>query len=217
MVSGFDLNAYLREMHESGYTIEDISPFFQASLQYVFETNIQAKNAQIVDIGTAIGHVPAVLKHSGFGNISCVDGTDLFRENLEKSGYSFFTVDLEQEDLPFADASVDCCTCFEVIEHIERPTNMLTEILRVLKPGGKLILTTPDLRRVQEYFYEDPTHVRPFIKEGLARTLRTAGFSLMEIKNWGGRFKVHKMPFIYRNFPQCFFLGTHLIAICEKY
>lgn len=216
MVNGFDLDAYLREMHESGYTIEGISPFFRASLQYVFETNIKTKTAKIVDIGTAVGHVPAVLKGCGFNDVSCIDGTEIFKKNLEKNGFSFFKVDLENESLPFSDASVDCCTCFEVIEHIERSSNMLSEIIRILKPGGILILTTPDLRRVKEYFYEDPTHVRPFINEGLARTLRTAGFTSMQIRNWGGRFKVHKFPFVYKQFPQSFFLGTHLIAICKK-
>jgi 2-polyprenyl-3-methyl-5-hydroxy-6-metoxy-1,4-benzoquinol methylase len=50
--------------------------------------------------------------------------------------------------LPFADASFDKVFCLEVIEHIEHHINLqiLQEFLRVLKPEGQLILTTPNYR-----------------------------------------------------------------------
>jgi len=66
-------------------------------------------------------------------------------------------------DLP--SESFDLVLCTEVLEHSKYPENILTEIHRVLKPGGKLILTTPfiypihgapsDYRRFTPHFYED--------------------------------------------------------------
>jgi len=50
---------------------------------------------------------------------------------------------LEEDKLPFADNFFDCVLFLEIIEHfIKNPINALTEIARVLRPGGKLILTT---------------------------------------------------------------------------
>lgn len=45
--------------------------------------------------------------------------------------------------LPFEDNSVDCIVAGEIIEHLERPEDMVKECLRVLKPGGYLAVSTP--------------------------------------------------------------------------
>jgi SAM-dependent methyltransferase len=47
--------------------------------------------------------------------------------------------------LPFQDASFDALVCMEGIEHFEDQTGFLRECARVLKPGGRLILTTPNI------------------------------------------------------------------------
>jgi dolichol-phosphate mannosyltransferase len=46
--------------------------------------------------------------------------------------------------LPFADASFACVVCSQVIEHVPRDSPILEELCRVLRPGGRLILGTPD-------------------------------------------------------------------------
>lgn len=53
--------------------------------------------------------------------------------------------DLSNENLPFAKESFDLVTCTEVIEHLEHYRSTLRDIHRVLKPGGTLVLTTPNI------------------------------------------------------------------------
>jgi len=48
--------------------------------------------------------------------------------------------------LPFKDGSYDTCLISEVLEHLQRPTEALKEVARVLRPGGVLIVTTPNKR-----------------------------------------------------------------------
>ncbi len=50
------------------------------------------------------------------------------------------------ESLPLTDASFDCILLSEVIEHLEAPQVSIREAVRVLRPGGRLLITTPNYR-----------------------------------------------------------------------
>jgi dolichol-phosphate mannosyltransferase len=49
--------------------------------------------------------------------------------------------------LPFPDASFPCVVCSQVIEHVPKDSPILSELMRVLAPGGRLVLGTPDYAR----------------------------------------------------------------------
>jgi SAM-dependent methyltransferase len=49
---------------------------------------------------------------------------------------------LNLEKIPFGDASFDLITCISTIEHCQNPHSALSEMMRCLKPGGRLLLTT---------------------------------------------------------------------------
>lgn len=71
--------------------------------------------------------------------------------------------------IPFPDASFDNVLCTEVLEHAARPEALLSEILRVLKPGGTLIATVPFAARV----HYAPHDFNRFTKYRLDQMLRS--------------------------------------------
>lgn len=81
--------------------------------------------------------------------------------------------------LPLLENSLDFLLSTEVIEHIPDHRLFLAECFRVLKPGGKLILTTPFRLSLSP---SDKEHVLEFYPEELAETLRSFGFLVDEIQ-----------------------------------
>lgn len=87
---------------------------------------------------------------------------------------------------PFADNSFDCIITFQVIEHIQDDDYFVKELHRVLKPGGKLLMTTPN-RPMS--LTRNPWHIREYTGDELA-TLCKKYFSNVEMLGITGNQKV---------------------------
>ena len=84
------------------------------------------------------------------------------------------------------DAALSALTAFHVVEHLPFGTlvDFLDEALRVLIPGGLLILETPNPETVRvgaTTFYNDPTHRNPLMPEMLRFIVQHRGFAEVEI------------------------------------
>lgn len=80
--------------------------------------------------------------------------------------------------LPLAASSVDHVLLFEVIEHLRNPEIALAEIARVLRPGGRLLMTVPFLYPV----HDAPHDYQRYTEHGLKRDLIAAGFQVTELR-----------------------------------
>ena len=92
-------------------------------------------------------------------------------------------VELEPDEaLPLEDNSFDLVLCAETIEHVRDRQLFLSEVRRVLRPGGELALTTPAARRLGRP--EDPLspHLRRFTGPSLGRVLDGLGFEVGSLR-----------------------------------
>ncbi|TSC72471.1 MAG: methylase involved in ubiquinone/menaquinone biosynthesi [Parcubacteria group bacterium Gr01-1014_38] len=86
--------------------------------------------------------------------------------------------------MPLPDGSFDTVLCAEVLEHIPDPRRALAEIRRVLRPGGKLIITVPHLG----YLHNEPNDFYRYTTYGLRRLLEDGGFAVLSLEPSGGIF-----------------------------
>lgn len=95
-----------------------------------------------LDIGSGHGELISLMRQQFDLHSSACDYTDKL---MRLPDVKVKIANLSIEKLPFDDNSFDLVTCTEVIEHLEHYRGTLREIHRVLRPGGTLVITTPNI------------------------------------------------------------------------
>jgi SAM-dependent methyltransferase len=85
--------------------------------------------------------------------------------------------------LPFRDRTFDAAICSEVLEHVADDGHVIREIARVLKPGGRLIVSVPFAFR----YHPDPADFRRYTPVGLRAALERGGFTVEHAAGLGGK------------------------------
>ena len=176
---------------------------------------------RILEMGAYLQITPALKTRLGYGEVrGCYfgkAGEQHQRSVTSDSGEMFQCVvdlfDAEKDIFPYADASFDTVLCCELLEHLTAdPLHMLGEINRILKPGGHLVLTTPNLASLrsvagilQGYHPQlfsayirprngvvDARHAREYTPKELGRLLEDAGLEVTLLET--GPFREEPKP-----------------------
>jgi 2-polyprenyl-3-methyl-5-hydroxy-6-metoxy-1,4-benzoquinol methylase len=133
-----------------------------------------------LDAACGTGYGAALLMEQG--GAAGVVGVDIDAETVAyarrrfgRSGVEFRVCSATETGL--ADGSIDVVTSFETIEHLERPSELIDEFARVLRPGGRLVLSTPNDWGVKHF------HEQSFTPE----TLRAEVERRFRVVSWIGQ------------------------------
>ena len=137
-------------------------------------------------------------------DLGCGDGTltaelsaaeltaaDVSRVALERAGRRLGPdarlAELEPDaPLPFGDGVFDLVLCAETIEHVRDVQLLLSEVRRVLRPGGTLALTTPAHRALIRPPHPLSPHLRFFTRRSLRELLGELGFEVRSLERRAG-------------------------------
>lgn len=157
------------------------------------------KKQKVLDAGCGTGWFSKAAAERGAQVTSMYIGPKLL-EQVKKKCKSKRVVGSVM-DMPFKASSFDVVISSEVIEHVTHPNKALKEFFRVLKPGGTLIVTTPNRFWHFSLFWANILGVRPYqglenwyTWDGLREELEKTGFKIKVQKG------IHAFPFISRLF-----------------
>ena len=151
-----------------------------------------APPGRILDVGCATGVFLDEGRRAGFQEV----GVDLLASAVAYAR-DRLKVDARLgmlEEMGFAPAQFDAVSLFQTIEHVPDPAGLVRELARLLRPGGVLLLTTPDSRgfaarlmgrRWFEYYNEE--HLTYFEERSLRRLLADGEFTIISLCTEFGR------------------------------
>jgi len=124
---------------------------------------------RVLDIGAGNGYFSAILKehleHQGWNPREILEACDYSPDVYGVPDIRCKKVDLNRFPYPYEDDTFDCICAIEVVEHIENQFEFIRECRRILKPGGKLFVTTPNVlninSRLRYLFYGFPVLFGP--------------------------------------------------------
>lgn len=153
----------------------------------------QFQKLRVLDVGCSTGEFLRFIQPF-FKEIAGVDISDAAIKKAKAKGIEkVFQVDIEYQKLPFENNNFDLVFCLEVLEHLFSEKNCLSEIKRVLKPKGLLLVSVPNdvlkwRKRFKVLFGQIPfqenlphhtSHLRFFSKKSLKKTLEDNGFNVL--------------------------------------
>jgi len=177
-------------------------------LRYLLDhAPLNGEEPRLLDVGGQIGAFALYASKVGF-RATAVDlelFTKVYARILAEQGVDYPTCDVGAEPLPFANDAFDAVTYLDVIEHHGfSPKRVLREIYRVLTPGGKLVISTPNHASIynrvflalgrsvndnfQQYFEHSADsaiylgHHREYTRKELRRALELTGFKVLECR-----------------------------------
>jgi SAM-dependent methyltransferase len=147
---------------------------------------------RVLDLGCGAGRFVAALRDAGCEPV----GVEIAEAALERARVNVPGADLrlleDDGSLPLEHGSVDLVWCSEVLEHVADTAHFLLEVRRVLRPGGRLLVTTPShgrlkrtviaLARFESHFDPLGQHLRFYTRRSLAATLEHAGFEGVRVR-----------------------------------
>jgi SAM-dependent methyltransferase len=139
--------------------------------------------ARVLDVGAGSCPYGPLFDHCRY---ETQDFKSLKGEQLNLGQYGRIDYVCDATEIPVPDASYDVVLCTEVLEHVPEPVRVVKEIARILKPGGRLIMTAPlgsGIHQEPYHFYGGytPFWYRKFLAE--------AGFENLSIEPNAGFFR----------------------------
>lgn len=187
--------AIVREYYEELWTrLPETLALPDLELRQAFLRAQVRSGDRALDLGCGQGDFAALLEYAGAARVTGAEVAEaaLVRARRRHPGLDFVRVQLDGP-LPFADDEFDLVWASEVIEHVADTARWLSEVRRVLRPGGRLALTTPSHGRLRLLLAGIEAHSEPlgdhlhlYSRRSLHAVLAELGFTSVDVRAAAG-------------------------------
>ena len=148
---------------------------------------------RVLDVGCSSGYLARPLREAG-ARVVGIELDPAAAAEARAVCEAVVVGDVESVDLPFEPGSFDVVLCGDVVEHLRDPGAALARLRPFLRPGGRLVVTTPNVAnwairlsllagrwRYTDRGILDRTHTHLFTRNTLTETVTQAGYRVVEL------------------------------------
>lgn len=146
---------------------------------------------RLLDVGCGLGYLLEAARSRGWEAVG-VDPSPYSVQRAKAKGFEAHEGLLHSVGLP--DASFDAVALLQVVEHLLDPHALLAECKRLLRPGGAILVETPNpasllaaVKRERFNYWIPPVHCVWYTPDTLTRLLSDAGFRPVKVSTWSAR------------------------------
>lgn len=152
--------------------------------------NLVAPGSRVLDAGCSSGYLAQRLVASGC-RVTGLEMDSAAAEQARRFCDEVLVGDVEHMELPFEPGSFDVVLCGDLIEHLRDPGTFLARVRPLVRPGGHVVLSTPNIANwsirlgllLGHFDYGergilDRTHTHLFTRRSLTETLRATGYEV---------------------------------------
>lgn len=166
-----------------GKTVTDEASLNEHFDRYRFAISLMPEGATVLDAACGTGYGTQLLSKKAkevFGVEISEHALEWGKAHHQEKNIQFINSNLNNT-LPFESNTFDMITSFETLEHVESHENMIKEFKRVLRPGGLLILSSPDREIITDIAHtENKFHIHELSKKEFVNLLKS-NFSLLKL------------------------------------
>jgi len=166
------------------YNLENVHWWFVSRRKFLvcLMQSLKKQFPTILDVGAGTGG--NLLALSNYGDAFGIDISEQAVAFCRERGLKNI-IHCPAEKMQYPDKTFDIITCLDLLEHVINPSDALTEMRRVLKDDGRIIIMVPALRMLWSQHDEALCHLRRYEKESLT-------YDLVE-----SEFKIEKMGYFF--------------------
>ena len=146
-MEAFDIFYAADDFIAASYLVRERLAFYDLVADHCATTMVGARSGHVVDVGCGTGHMLLALRNRLATHDLCLTGLDFSAVAVNRCRSllpeaTFVVGDLYESLLPAG--AYDLVLCVETLEHVPDPQVALRELLRLCRPGGKMVLTVPN-------------------------------------------------------------------------
>ncbi|MDI6858523.1 MAG: class I SAM-dependent methyltransferase [Dehalococcoidia bacterium] len=149
-------------------------PMFRLEIRHLLALAAPSRDDRVLELGCGAGLLLAACHRERRASLTM--GVDVNHTAVSLASRVAPVALADATRLPLASGSFQAVVAQHLIEHFERPEEALREWYRVLAPGGRVVVATPNAAYPDPALFDDPTHHHVYLLHELRRLFEESGF-----------------------------------------
>lgn len=184
---------FVQVKFRGSYNFDGLLPILRTYIDWI--KKYVDRSIRVLDVGCGFGYFLRLCDEQSWNTYGIDVSSFAIETARTNTKAQLYLHDIESfDERIFGENTFDLITMFDVLEHLALPGAVLREFQKILKQGGKLVITTPNLNAIERVLlkalareekwhgFSDETHINLYSTHSLRTLVQSAGLKILELR-----------------------------------